>query len=370
MTISANLMGREPTYVAGTSKTVLLDSSSMKPVGCAKIGQRVAVHARLHADTGSAVKVRLSVCASGGSFSNLENNGGITLSTDDDPVEFYHPTSALIVAAQKYYSSAADVDVYMCSVDGSGECAKVPPLKVASSEAISTAGQALVNVTKPNGTLDGDLMICVVGVDSASVEPDLPVGWAWLGGTAAAARVIASANPTLRVAWKMAYGEGANYDWGKAASSQTWAAAIVAARVLSSGGDQTKYGIGLTAAIDNAMHGLSTTEAWAWFAGQLLTQTADPRFEDPTYQAFGPPLQVVIFGAYDSSAPGDPLAHMAWYDANPKSGVGGSALSANAMVGIGAGFIAKADAQWQAFQMGGNATPFKFQGCTISLLGM
>lgn len=140
MTLTANLFGKQPTYVGGVGKQVLLDDTTMKPVGCAKIGQRVAVHVKLHANTGAAVKVRISVCASGSSVGNLSNNGGLVISTDDaDPVEFYHPTSALLLAAQKLYGADADVDVFMYSVDGSGECAKVPPIKVNASEAISAS---------------------------------------------------------------------------------------------------------------------------------------------------------------------------------------------------------------------------------------
>ena len=369
MTMTANLFGKQPTYVAGTSKSVLLDSASMQPVGCAKIGQRIAVHAKLHANTGAAVKVRLSACASGSSVDNLSNAGGLVISTDDaDLVEFYHPTSALLLAAQKLYGADADVDVFLCSVDGSGECAKVPPIKVNASEAISAAGQALVNVDRPPDTVDDDLMICVVGVDSAAVVPDLAAGWTWFGGSAAAARVLTDdVVPVLRVAYKIAATEGANYDWGKAASTQTWSAAIITVRVEGSGGSASKYGIGLTAALDGAMHGLSTTEDWAWFSGQILTLAADTRFEDPTYQAFGPPFQVLILGAYDSAAPGDPLANVAFYDVSPAGG--GADVKGNAMVGIAGAFLALSTAQWEAFQMAG-ATPFKFQACTISLLGM
>ena len=368
MTQVSGVFANSPKYVGGISKQVQLDSAAMKVVGASKIGQRISVHAKLHTDGATPAKVRISTSASATSVGNLENGGGRVISTDDEPVEFYDQDHALLVAAQKLYAAGDDVDVFMCSVDGTGECAKAPPLRVKASEAITGSPGASVTVDKPNGTVDGDLMICVVGVDSAAVVPDLAAGWAWFGGSAAAARVLTDdVVPVLRVAYKMAYAEGANYDWGKAASSQTWAAAIMTVRVSQSGGDASKYGIGLTAAIENAKHGTSSSTVWAYFNGEIVALDLDDRWDSLLYQAFGPPLQVVIFGAYSSSTPGDPLASMGWYGMDPA--IGGSDIKANEMVGIGAAYIATREAKWEAIQLGG-LSHFDFQGCTITLLGM
>jgi hypothetical protein len=84
---------------------------------------------------------------------------------------------------------------------------------VFESDALNEASATTVVVTKPSGTVDGDLLVAfwIVRANASDSNLTLPSGWtqvAFDGGQ----------NPTIKLAYKVASGEGTNYTFTTNAS--------------------------------------------------------------------------------------------------------------------------------------------------------
>lgn len=83
---------------------------------------------------------------------------------------------------------------------------------VASSKQINTVAGATLTIPKPEGTIDGDLMIAVVAANTA--------GTTWTGDTGWTELYDQGTNPRLRIAYKIAtVSEGASYTFTQAVAT-------------------------------------------------------------------------------------------------------------------------------------------------------
>jgi hypothetical protein len=62
-----------------------------------------------------------------------------------------------------------------------------------------------ITITKPTGTVDGDVMIAIVSVSGAAHTPSTPSGWTVLD--------TETTGPSVQTYWKIASSEGANYSF-------------------------------------------------------------------------------------------------------------------------------------------------------------
>lgn len=82
--------------------------------------------------------------------------------------------------------------------------AAVRPSFIAEASTQNGSSSTLLVINKPTGTVDGDLMIAVMGTNQTSAMT-------WTGDTGWTEVVDHGTGPALRVAWKIASSEGASY---------------------------------------------------------------------------------------------------------------------------------------------------------------
>lgn len=83
--------------------------------------------------------------------------------------------------------------------------AAVRPSFIAEASTQNSGASTSLVINKPTGTTDGDLMIAVMGTNQPSGA------FTWTGDTGWTEVVDHGTGPGLRVAWKIASSEGANY---------------------------------------------------------------------------------------------------------------------------------------------------------------
>lgn len=105
-------------------------------------------------------------------------------------------------------------------------------MAVATVQSVSTTAWGLrssITLTKPTGTVDGDLLVAVVASQPGSAPDSVPSGWT--------ERHVASSAVLGYVYTKIASSEGASWDWGIAGTNEACAGVVL--RI--DGHDPTSY---------------------------------------------------------------------------------------------------------------------------------